>query len=108
MVQTGFEKSLIGKLKNEGIFDEFYVEFLLCFEKKMDHVFKNTSLKLKNDENIIFKRGTMPNNRESNKQKDNDEEIPDNVIRIETQDGSGDFIEIIFPEENKDKNKNDK
>ncbi len=52
MVQTGFEKSLIGKLKNEGIFDEFYVEFLLCFEKKMDHVFKNTSLKLKNDENI--------------------------------------------------------
>ena len=50
----------------------------------------------------------MPNNRESNKQKDNDEEIPDNVIRIETQDGSGDFIEIIFPEENKDKNKNDK
>ena len=37
-----------------------------------------------------------------------DEEIPDNVIRIETQDGSGDFIEIIFPEENKDKNKNDK
>ena len=36
------------------------------------------------------------------------EEIPDNVIRIETQDGSGDFIEIIFPEENKDKNKNDK
>ena len=85
----------------------------LCFliYQNRDYFRKHTSEKgiiLKNDENIIFKRGTMPNNRESNKQKDNDEEIPDNVIRIETQDGSGDFIEIIFPEENKDKNKNDK
>lgn len=85
----------------------------LCFliYQNRDYFRKHTSKKdiiLKNDENIIFKRGTMPNNRESNKQKDNDEEIPDNMIRIETQDGSGDFIEIIFPEENKDKNKNDK
>ncbi|HDZ5247071.1 TPA: hypothetical protein R4M99_001851, partial [Campylobacter jejuni] len=23
--------------------------------------------------------------------------IPDNVIRIQTQDGSGEFIEIVFP-----------
>ncbi len=51
----------------------------------------------------------MPNNIESDKQKDNiDEENPDNVIRIETLDGSGNFIEIIFPEEDKAKNKNDK
>lgn len=85
----------------------------LCFliYQNRDYFRKHTSKKsiiLKNDENIIFKRGTMSNNRESNKQKDNDEGIPNNVIRIETRDGSGDFIEIIFPEENKDKNKNDK
>ena len=85
----------------------------LCFliYQNRDYFRKHTSKKsiiLKNDENIIFKRGTMPNNKELNKQKDNDEEIPDNVIRIETRDGSGDFIEIIFPEENKDKNRNDK
>lgn len=85
----------------------------LCFliYQNRDYFRKHTSKKgiiLKNDENIIFKRGTMPNNRESNKQNNTDEEIPDNVIRIETQDGSGDFIEIIFPEENKDRNKNDK
>ena len=60
----------------------------LCFliYQNRDYFRKHTSKKgiiLKNDENII-------------------------LIRIETQDGSGDFIEIIFPEENKDKNKNDK
>lgn len=38
---------------------------------------------------------------DTNKQDDDIEEtLPPNVIRIETQDGSGDFIEIILPEEN--------
>ncbi len=86
----------------------------LCFliYQNRDYFKKHTSKKsiiLKNDKNIIAKKGTMPDNIESDKQKDNiDEENPDNVIRIETLDKSGDFIEIIFPEEDKAKNKNDK
>lgn len=35
-----------------------------------------------------------------NKDNDTEETLPPNVIRIETQDGSGYFIEIILPEEN--------
>ena len=50
---------------------------------------------------VVFGEG------EEREQQDNQDEIPDNVIRIETQDNSGEYIEIELPDETQVNNKGD-
>lgn len=63
---------------------------------------KNESWVLDDGETII-KRGNTHTDKANDTQEDNDKY---ETIRIETQDGSKDYIEIKFPKE--DKNQNDK
>ncbi|WP_334082914.1 hypothetical protein [Helicobacter typhlonius] len=69
--------------------------------RKGDHS-KNGSWVLDDGETII-KRGNTDIDKANDTQEDNDKY---ETIRIETQDGSKDYIEIKFPKE--DKNQNDK
>ncbi|EIL8521573.1 hypothetical protein LMF02_000675 [Campylobacter jejuni] len=55
---------------------------------------KNKDVNINNDTKNI---NTTKSNNISSSENNAQEIIPDNVIRIQTQDGSGEFIEIVFP-----------
>ncbi|HFP7530707.1 TPA: hypothetical protein ACHD1Q_001796, partial [Campylobacter jejuni] len=75
-------------------------EFYVCKFVVVNGVSEN-KIKAKNkDVNInngTKYTNTTKSNNISSSENNAQEIIPDNVIRIQTQDGSGEFIEIVFP-----------
>ncbi|TEY00205.1 hypothetical protein ELQ16_09615 [Campylobacter sp. US33a] len=89
MQKIDFEiaKGLDEWLDNENVccFNVYTKDYFNADDKDM-----STSDNIKDNTNVI--KSNNANFNENNTQ----EIIPDNVIRIETQDGSGEFIEIVF------------
>ncbi|HFP7719663.1 TPA: hypothetical protein ACHDP2_001750, partial [Campylobacter jejuni] len=79
-------------LEDEDRKQELYV----CKFVVVNGVSEN-KIKAKNKDVNIKHTNTTKSNNISSSENNAQEIIPDNVIRIQTQDGSGEFIEIVFP-----------